>query len=116
LEQVLDAQSHATSFAYDDNGQQTSATDALGNTTQSQLDPLKRLKATIQTLDGVDLTTGFDYDPLDRLTQVTDAKGLSTTYSYDALGNLTQLQSPDTGTAAYSYDDAGNRISQTDAR
>jgi YD repeat-containing protein len=116
LEQQLDAQNHATAFAYDANGNQTSIEDALDVETHQTYDPLNRLKTTIQDYAGLDVETSYTYDALDRLVTVTDPKGLTTDYTYDGLGNLTELDSPDTGVTTYTHDAAGNRLSQTDAR
>ena len=75
-----------------------------------------RLVATLQDVGGIAATTQFTYDAQDNLTRVTDPKGLNTGYTYNGLGDLLQLTSPDTGITQYSYDSAGNRQSQTDAR
>ncbi|MEB2316137.1 MAG: DUF6531 domain-containing protein [Xanthomonadaceae bacterium] len=111
-----DAHNQPTSFTYDANGNQTGTEDALGIQSQQAFDPLDRLRQTVQDVGDIEAQTGFEYDPLDRLTRVTDPKGLDTGYAYDGLGNLTQLTSPDTGITTYAYDAAGNRSSQTDAR
>lgn len=111
-----DAAANPTDFGYDANGNATSATDALGRTTQQDYDSLNRLKRTLQDVGGIAAETKLAYDALDNLTQVTDPKGLNTTYTYNGLGDLTQQVSPDTGTTSYSYDSAGNRATQTDAR
>ena len=111
-----DAHNQPTRFAYDANGNQTGTEDALGIQSQQAFDPLDRLRQTVQDVGDIEAQTGFEYDPLDRLTRVTDPKGLDTGYAYDGLGNLTQLTSPDTGITTYAYDAAGNRSSQTDAR
>ena len=106
---------------YDGNGNRVLKDDGLGIRTEQDVDPLNRLKATIQNLGGIDTatqnaTTGYTYDTRDNLRQVTDPEGFNTVYDYDGLNNLTGLHSPDTGVTGYSYDAAGNRISQTDAR
>jgi RHS repeat-associated protein len=111
-----DASANPTDFAYDANGNATSATDALARVTQSEYDPLNRLKRTLQNVGGIAAETKFTYDALDRLAEVTDPKGLKTTYTHNGLGDLTQQVSPDTGTTSYTYDSAGNRATQTDAR
>jgi RHS repeat-associated protein len=106
---------------YDGNGNRILKDDGLGIRTEQDVDPLNRLKTTIQNLAGTDTatqntTTTYTYDTRDNLRQVTDPDGLNTVYDYDALDNLTGLHSPDTGTTSYTYDAAGNRISQTDNR
>ena len=111
-----DAGANPTDFGYDANGNATSVTDALQRTTQSEYDPLNRLKRTLQDVGGIAAETKFGYDALDNLTEVTDPKGLKTTYTYNGLGDLTKQVSPDTGTTTFTYDSAGNRATQTDAR
>lgn len=106
---------------YDGNGNRILKDDGLGIRTEQDVDPLNRLKTTIQNLAGTDpatqdATTGYTYDTRDNLRQVTDPDGLNTNYTYDGLNNLTALDSPDTGHTGYTYDAAGNRISQTDNR
>ncbi|WP_235872700.1 RHS repeat-associated core domain-containing protein [Pseudoxanthomonas winnipegensis] len=111
-----DAVGNPTDYGYDANGNTTSATDALSRITQSEYDPLNRLKRTLQDVGGIAAETKFAYDALDNLTEVTDPKGLKTTYTYNGLGELTKQVSPDTGTTLFTYDSAGNRITQKDAR
>ena len=106
---------------YDGNGNRILKDDGLGIRTEQDVDPLNRLKTTIQNVGGTDTatqntTTGYTYDTRDNLRQVADPDGLNTIYDYDNLNNLTGLHSPDTGTTGYTYDVAGNRISQTDNR
>jgi RHS repeat-associated protein len=60
--------------------------------------------------------TTYTYDPLDRVTQVTDPSGLNTTYQYDGLSNPTSTTSPDTGVTARTFDAAGNVLTGTDAK
>ncbi|MDQ1117929.1 MULTISPECIES: RHS repeat-associated core domain-containing protein [Pseudoxanthomonas] len=110
-----DAVGNPTDYGYDANGNATSATDALSRVTQSEYDPLNRLKRTLQDVGGIAAETKLAYDALDRLTEVTDPKGLKTTYNYSAWGDLTQQVSPDSGSTTYTYDSAGNRVTQTDA-
>jgi len=51
----------------------------------------------------------YQYDALNRLTQVMDWNNLTTKYTYDAAGNLLGALNPNNTTAAYSYDGA-NRL------
>lgn len=113
---------------YDGNGNRILKDDGLGYRTRQDVDPLNRLKTTIQNYNGVlgdptaGTTTGYTYDTRDNLRTVLDPGttenpgGLTTNYTYDGLNNLTTLDSPDTGHTGYTYDAAGNRISQTDNR
>ena len=76
-------------------------------------DPLNRLSKLTDALAGITL---YGYDGVDRLVSVTDPKALVTNYSVDGLDNQKQLVSPDTGTANSSYDPAGNLKTRADAR
>jgi len=116
LQTHKDAYQHATGYAYDANGNTDTVTDALSRVTDNDYDPLNRLTKTLQNVGGLNVTTQFQYDARDHLTAVVDPKGLTTGYTYNGLGDLTQLSSPDTGVATYTYDSAGNRKTQTDAR
>ena len=58
--------------------------------------------------------TTYGYDPLGRLTKITDALGSVTRITYDAQDRRTKLEDPNTGTFGYQYDDAGRLISQID--
>ncbi|SFK36658.1 RHS repeat-associated core domain-containing protein [Lysobacter sp. cf310] len=111
-----DAYNHATGYVYDAAGNVDTVTDALSTVTDNNYDPLGRLLKTLQDTAGINAQTQYQYDALDRLTQVTDPKGLNTQYQYNGLGDLSQLTSPDTGITGYTYDSAGNRKTQTDAR
>jgi len=119
LQTLADAAATPTDFTYDLNGNPDKVTDALGRVSDSEVDPLNRLKQVIANTAGGagdKATTLFGYDARDNLTTVIDPKGLTTNYSYNGFDDLTQLSSPDTGTASYGYDAAGNRTSQLDAR
>ncbi len=111
-----DAAANPTDFTYDAKGNVASVTNALAKVTQSEYDPLNRLKRTLQDAGGIAAETKFTYNTLDRITQVTDPKGLNTTYSYDGLGQQTASLSPDTGAAQHTHDAAGNITTTTDAR
>jgi RHS repeat-associated protein len=119
--QSLPTLSYPAADGYDANGNATNSIDGLNVKTHQDYDPLNRLKMTIQDFAGTDpdtanTTTGYVYDARDNLRTVTDPELYPTNYDYDGLNNLTGLHSPDTGDTAYTYDLAGNRISQTDNR
>ena len=108
---------NATStIAYDNLGQETSETDALGNTTKYTYDQLGD-RAT-ETDPGGGVTTDT-YDPAGEQLSVTDPTGAQTQTTYDALGQVistTDLVRQNTSaayTTRYTYDDAGNQTSQT---
>jgi len=90
-------------------------TDALGRLTQ-----VKEFTTPFSSVDWSDTnlyaTTGYAYNRLDLLTQVTDAASNNTYVYYDALGRKTQMTDPDMGTWYYKYDNASNLLTQVDAR
>jgi YD repeat-containing protein len=108
---------NATEYAYDDQGNVTSvkAPAPLNQNylTVNQYDPLNRLKQVTDPNLGV---TQYGYNGLDALTQVSDPRTLVTGYAVDGLGNLNQQTSPDTGITVNTYDVAGNLLTQTDAK
>ncbi|QRN54979.1 RHS repeat-associated core domain-containing protein [Dyella caseinilytica] len=110
-----------TSTSYDANGNLIQSSDALGIQRKLGYDALNRLVSAIDNYNGSDpatqnTTTGYQYDSLDRLTQVTDPSSLATTYSYDGLSDATGQVSPDTGTTNRTFDAAGNVFTRTDAK
>ena len=112
LRQNLNAADQAkVTNTYDLNDNPQTSTDGLNNLVTRVFDPLDRLSS-ITDFDG---TSEFDYDDRDNLTQVTDARDNETVYTYSGLDDLIQLDSADTGKTIYEYDDAGNMTEQTRA-
>jgi RHS repeat-associated protein len=105
---------------YDGNGNAIYSVDGNNVGTEQQYDPLNRLIKTLKDHAGTgatrDTTTQYAYDTRDNLRSLADPDNLATNYTYDGLDNLTVLSSPDTGNTGYTYDAAGNRATQTDAR
>ncbi|MDQ3024106.1 MAG: RHS repeat protein, partial [bacterium] len=116
LQTRKDAYQRPTGYTYDANGNVNTVTDALGRVTDNDYDPLNRLSRNLQDVAGIAADTRFAYDAQDNLTKVTDPNGLDTGYTYNGLSDLIQLSSPDTGVTDFTYDSAGNRKTQTDAR
>ena len=78
----IDAGSFATtSYAYNDQLELTSVTDARGNSTLYTYDNLGRMKS---VKDALQAETNYAFDIADRLTQRTDARGLKTRYAYQS--------------------------------
>jgi RHS repeat-associated protein len=102
-----------TTFAYDNNGNQTDVVAPLGRSSTNQYDELNRLQQITDPGSGVTL---FGYDANDNLTSVTDPRNKVTSYTYNGLGDMTQLVSPDTGTTVNTFDSGGNLATATDAR
>ncbi|MFZ2095373.1 MAG: SBBP repeat-containing protein, partial [Anaerolineales bacterium] len=126
----IDPLMHEWTYAYDVQGNQVQMTDANGVVTDYSVDGLDRLNAidypspdgtvtyTYNALgwrmamtDGVG-STGWQYDPLGRITAVTDPFDSEINYAYDASGNRTEIIYPDQKTVTYLYDSLG-RLSQT---
>ncbi|MTV36234.1 RHS repeat-associated core domain-containing protein [Duganella radicis] len=106
-------------YQYDNMGNPTQVTDALGNVTTTNYDPLLRVKQLIQPAPVAGVarpTSNFTYDGLGQSSTVIDPRNLTTTYVSDGLGNQTTLISPDTGTSGRTFDAAGNLLTSTDAR
>jgi YD repeat-containing protein len=116
--------SDLTTYGYDAQGNRTSVTNALNQTTQTlEHDPTGR---PLTVIDPNGLTTHLSYDPRGRLTEQRQTDGLTsrtTTYTYDPVGNLTQVTRDDGSYLSYTYDAAhrltgfedqqGNRILYT---
>jgi RHS repeat-associated protein len=116
-----------TSYGYDRDGNQTSVTDALGNTTTAAYDNLNRkIQVTTPDPDGSGPLTApvtyYAYDALGNLFQVTDPLGHATNYQYDALNRKTETIQPSPDgvaprpTTLYGYDVSNNLTSVTDAQ
>jgi RHS repeat-associated protein len=102
-----------TTYGYDTNGNQTTIAAPLSRNTTNAYDPLNRLS---QITDPGTGNTYFAYDAEDDLTSVKDPRSLTTTYGYNGFGDILQQISPDTGTSGNTYDSGGNLSVATDAR
>jgi RHS repeat-associated protein len=102
-----------TTYAYDNNGNQTAINAPLSRNTANVYDALNRLTQITNPANGV---IGFSYDANDNLTSVTDPRSLLTSYTNDGFGEMVSRLSPDTGATANTYDAAGNLSTSTDAR
>jgi len=108
-------------YIFNNNGTLQQVTDGNDKVTTYDYDNLQRLTNITQDVNGIDASTAnaltqYGYDSADRLTSVTDANSGETTYVYDDLGNLLSQNSPDTGLKTFTHDDAGNIRTQTDAK
>jgi RHS repeat-associated protein len=102
-----------TTYGYDSNGNQNSIAAPLTRNTANTFDPLNRLSQITDPASGV---TKFGYDANDNLTSVKDPRLLTTSYGYNGFGDILQQISPDTGTSSSTYDSGGNLSVSTDAR
>ena len=106
------ANNQNTAIDFDLNGEATSQTDPLGQTTAQTLDSLRRPVAT-RFADNTQSAQAFN--SLDQLTSVTDPKGVATQYQRNAFGDVLSEASPDTGTISYQRNAAGEVIASLDA-
>ena len=96
---------------YDDNGNVTAVTNALGNTTSYEYDALNRQTAIIDSLSETTTTT---YDPEGNILSLVDPSGNATTYTYDEVYRLTEETNELGNSRNYTYDAVGNQLSATD--
>ena len=111
-----------SSYAYDQYGNQLSATDPLGRTTffqySSTYDHAYMTQQSI-IVSGKNVSTSYTYNfTLGLENSVTDPNGQTTYYSFDNLGRLIQTVYPRvngvTATSENSYDDKNNILTTTD--
>lgn len=96
-----DADGNTTTYGYDADNELTKTTQPNGTTLQDGYDADGNL--TSQT-DGAGHTTNYGYDAFNELSSVTDPLSRETTYGYDPDGNLTSLTDPQGRTTTYGYD------------
>ncbi len=151
---TLNGTSFLTNYGYDKsrltqiqtNGAQARTTAATANVNYAYTPSGQVQQITFPTLsDGTTLQENMTYDPMNRLTRVSNIKGESTlsvysyqydnngnitsvteqvkdgtpqtsTYSYDKLSRLTGVKRADGTETGYSYDLRGNRLTQKDTR
>lgn len=140
--EVIDPNGHWRSFAYDERGNQTSATDSLGNTVRSSYDSLNNLTSRTDA-NGVTTTATYDtkgnvltrstplsgttqtqtvtyvYGDRNRPGEVTAIKnplGNSTAFTYDAAGNLATVTNPAGNKTTYTYNARGQRLTMVRPR
>ena len=104
--------SQTSAFAYDANGERTTETNGLNQSTRYGLDGLRRVTA---ITDAANASAGRRYNALDDVVQATDFNAVSTSYSRDAQGKATTESSADIGNRATEYDALGLPSKITDA-
>nr|VFK45843.1 MAG: RHS repeat-associated core domain-containing protein [Candidatus Kentron sp. TC] len=116
-----------TFTAYDANGNVTGITDAnavlgaqprnaQGATVSRQYDEMNRL---VRIIDAKNRETAYRYDLLGNLTAITDAEGRTTTFVHDDLGRLIEtidplIETPSDRTVTLTHDEMGNVSTRTD--
>jgi RHS repeat-associated protein len=113
---IADNAGHWLETTYDEYGQVTSRTDALGRVTAYEYNELGLLAAVVQNhVPGADpgadvnVRSVYEYDPLGSLTRITDANGHSTTFAYDVLNRLSRVTNPLGKVSEFDYDALGRR-------
>jgi RHS repeat-associated protein len=105
--QLIEVQKNSVvveSYAYDDNGNRSSAT-VYGNPIAATYDDQDRLL----TYGG----TAYTYTPAGRLLTRTDPGDLVTTYDYDVVGNLRGVTLPDATEISYGLDGPDRRVQRS---
>ncbi|XPG41615.1 RHS repeat-associated core domain-containing protein [Variovorax sp. NFACC28] len=102
----------SSTFGYDANGELTSSTNGLNQSTNYGLDSLRRVKS---VTDAANASATLKYNALDAVTEAKDFKGVVTAYGRDAQGNATTESSADTGGSSTQYDNLGLPSQITDA-
>jgi len=98
--ETSDADGNVTTYTYDLDGQQVTATN-----------PAYTPPGSSTPVNGTTKTT---YNSLGEQTSETDPLGNTTSYGYDQLGDETSETDPGGGVTTYTYDPAGEQLSVTD--
>jgi RHS repeat-associated protein len=103
------------SFSIEGGNLKTTVTDALNHSQETYTNGSGQTVKTQQHLSNEAITTLFEYDPINQLTMVTDAKGGQTKSEYDMAGRRTQVTHPASGVTKFKYNAAGNLIEKQTA-
>jgi RHS repeat-associated protein len=106
-----DALNHATSYTYDGNGNPLTETDAVGTVTYTYNGFAEVLTRTDQ-LNGVTTNT---YDGQGNLLTTTDALNNTTTFTYNTPGQVLTATDARGKVTSFTYDTIGNTTRRTDA-
>lgn len=93
-------------FTYNENGNNTSITDALGNSQRLEYNAMGQV--TLAT-DYAGNEYRFNYDEKGNLLTETDPLNFAVSYAYDARGNRTSVTDKNGGTTAYTFNE-GNQL------
>ena len=103
-----------TTYAFDEEGRMTAVSDANGNTTSYDYDPVTG--ALTKITDPAGLETNFAYGPDGLMDSVTDPAGRITTYFHDEDGNLVRVLDPEEAQQEFAYLASGLMETSTDQR
>ena len=107
-------------FSYDDSGNRTSSTDALGRATTYKYDSQGNTLSTSTQIGTSTITWAYTYNNFGELLTVTDPMGNTTQNAYDSNGNLLTVTSPSPGAGVpasvtqYTYNSLGELTKVTD--
>ena len=113
LSTVTDALNNTTTLTYTSIGQLETITNPLANTTTLGYDAYGQL---IRITDANNKDTDFSYDARGRLASTTNALSETTSFEYDLNNRLKKTIYPDTNFVQNTYDLAGRRTHLLDAR
>ncbi len=99
-------------FTYDANGNRLSKTDALGNVTRYEYEPVFNRQTRLRNALGQD--TVYAYDAKGNLLSVTDAKGNVTSFAYDAFGAVAEVTDATLRKTTFTYNATGDLVRVTD--
>ena len=92
------------------------ATDPEGKIHKLLNDSYGRTTNIIEVVNGTSQITGYTFDLVGNLKQITDNANNHTQMTYDTLGGTLTMSDPDMGLWRYALDNAGRLTQQTDAR
>lgn len=114
--EIRNPNNQITGFAYDEKNRLISVTNALGIVTEFTLDEVGNRTAVTEAKDAaLERTINYEYDALNRLTEVTDPLDNKATLSYDLLGNTLSRTDANWNATTYTYDSNGRIIAKTNA-
>lgn len=96
-------------YTYNDQGQVTSYTDALGGVWRNEYDAKGNL---VEQVTPVGREKHFYYNVLGQMVQFTDPEGNSTIYTYDSWGNVASMTDAEGGQTSFGYDNTGINLTQ----
>ncbi|MEA3476644.1 MAG: RHS repeat-associated core domain-containing protein, partial [Bacteroidota bacterium] len=110
---LSETEEYPTQFGYDQFGNLISRKDKESKTTGYEYDPLNRLK---KVTDSMSQDTLYVYDNRDNLIKLTDANNQATCFEYDKNNRLIKETRPMGKETTYQYDAAGNLTRKIDAK
>jgi RHS repeat-associated protein len=127
IQKISETENAVTEYGYDCNGNLESTWDAMHPRASFPAqpssvygyDPLNRLTDVTQPWGGSgggNTTSHYNYDVQDHLVEVVDGNGTVTSYEYSDRDLMTGQTSEVSGSATYAYNEHGEKIGETDGR